>query len=340
MSEENGKGENGQSSKQKFRVFLILLLALFALAVLFGTGVLRFGITGPFVYIVYVFAGLLAAYLTFGMLSSTGEVEGEHKGTRIKFGGAAAAFIVVAAGGGLYERYLHTPPSFDQLFLLYAENPTKPEPVSGELILVVPNRAIPEHLDGSGRALFRGLSSQYLGGSYQLQLQSPNYEIVSNYPVVLSGNENIGIKVKWQRTWEEPKKATVRVTIESGSAVNYGPRPDQKNINFELKLESKSALPVPLSKKAKVQLMNSNGVPLESFDFAVVGERAVVAPRSISYVHIDGMVPKDAYARIRNGRMLTVTLAYDSDIEKSDAIFQTMPFEMNESNFQDYAKGE
>jgi hypothetical protein len=94
------------NAKRKFQVFIVLLIAVIAMAILFATGTLRFGLSGPFVYIVYVLAGLLSALLTFGMLSSRGELHGEHEGIGLKLGGAVVALVVVAAGGGLYERYL------------------------------------------------------------------------------------------------------------------------------------------------------------------------------------------------------------------------------------------
>jgi hypothetical protein len=59
----------------------------------------------------------------------------------------------------------------------------------------------------------------------------------------------------------------------------------------------------------------------------------------MQHLHVDGMIPKDAYLRIRAGKMITVALAYDPDIERSDVLFQTPPFETNDDNFEDYAKG-
>src|SRR5258708_10513172 len=128
------------NTKRKFRIFMILLLVVAGMAVLFASGILRFGIAGPCVYIVYVMAGLLSASLTFELLSSRGEVQGKREGIVLKLGGAVVALVVVAAGGGLYERYLYTPPHFDLLLLFYTENLTKPEPVTGKLVMITGNQ--------------------------------------------------------------------------------------------------------------------------------------------------------------------------------------------------------
>lgn len=326
------------TAKRKFQILMILLVVVVALAVLFATGTLRFGLSGPFVYIVYVLAGLLSAFLTFGVLSSRGELHGERDGVGLKLGGAVVALVVVAAGGGFYERYLYTPPQFDVLILFFTENQAKAEPVTGKLALIVGNQDFAKELDGTGRVLFRGISSRYLQQPFQIQLDSPNYEVISNLSARLPADAPVLIKVQWKRTWEPANKAEIRIFLESGSAMNYGPRPDQKNVNFRLKVESVSPLPIPISKRATVRLLTNDGAPLESWVFEVVGERTVIPPKAVAYVHVDGMVPKDAYHRIRIGKMVTISLAYDPDIEASDVQFRTLPSEMSDSNFEDYAK--
>src|SRR5258706_5150237 len=127
------------NAKRKFLILVMLLVVVIALAILFASGILRFGLAGPFVYVVYVLAGLLSAFRSFGVLSSQGEFQGEHRGVGLRLGGAVVALVVVAAGGGLYERYLYTPPHFDLLLLFFAENPAKPEPVTGKVVLIVGN---------------------------------------------------------------------------------------------------------------------------------------------------------------------------------------------------------
>lgn len=192
---------------------MVLLLAVIAMAVLFATGTLRFGLSGPFVYIVYILAGLLSACLTFGMLSSRGELHGEREGIGLKLGGAVVALVVVAAGGGVYERYLYTPPQFDLLVLFFTDNPAKPEPVTGKVVVIAGNQDFAADLDGTGRLTIRHISSRYLQHPFQIQLSSPNYEVVSNFPPRLPADAPVMIKVEWKRTWEQPQKANLRVFL-------------------------------------------------------------------------------------------------------------------------------
>ena len=58
----------------KMGIFGILLAVLIGLAILFGSGIPRFGLEGPFVYVIYIIAGCLSPLLCFGLLDSSGEL--------------------------------------------------------------------------------------------------------------------------------------------------------------------------------------------------------------------------------------------------------------------------
>ena len=45
------------SVRAKLGVFAVSLIVLIGQAVLFGSGILRFGLEGPFVYVIYIIAG-------------------------------------------------------------------------------------------------------------------------------------------------------------------------------------------------------------------------------------------------------------------------------------------
>ena len=325
------------SAKKKLWLFVALLVAVLGLIILFGSGRLRFGLEGPFVFIIYLMGGMLAAVLTFGILSSSGELTGKKAGWGIRLGGAVVALVVVTFAGGYYERYLHTPSQFDALLLFYVDNPNAPEHVTGSVGVFIGNEEHMCVLDGTGRALIRSLSSRYLDSAYMLTLDSPNYEVVSNSPKGLTSQEPILVKIKWKRTYEAASKASLKLHYESGSAIDLAPRPDQKNVNFVIKVETDSVLPIPVSKKVSLELLSPGGAALKTFELELVGT-SVFGPKSFTEVHLDGLVPLSDYSLIASGCSMIATLSYDSDIEKSLVVFKTLPFSISDGTWEDYSK--
>jgi hypothetical protein len=78
-------------------IFMTLLAASFALAVLFGSGTLRQNIISE--YTVLVILGCLAGILAWGILSSTGEISGSRYGITMKLGGSSVTVGATIAGG-------------------------------------------------------------------------------------------------------------------------------------------------------------------------------------------------------------------------------------------------
>lgn len=78
-------------------IFAALFLAAVMFALLFGVGVIRQNAVSE--YIVFVLLGALAAVLTWGILSSSGELRGAPYAINIKLAGSIVPLIIIAAGG-------------------------------------------------------------------------------------------------------------------------------------------------------------------------------------------------------------------------------------------------
>lgn len=320
------------SVSKKIGVFIVLLVAVLGLSVLFASGKLRFGLEGPFVYIIYVFAGLLTSVLTFGLLSSQGDVDTDKNGYRISLGGAIVAFVVVVGCGGYYERYLHTPSQFDALFLFYSDNPQNPENVEGVFHLITGTEDHSVTLEGHGQALVRRLSSRYLGSPYILTLDSLNFEIVSNSPPTLSAETTMLVKVAWKQKWQDPTNALLEFRYEGGTAMNFGPRPDVLNVNLKFQAISSSPLPIPIKTKVAVELLSADAVPLKKLEF-VTTQNLICAPRSMCEFNLDGFPLKDDYQKMLSGCKLAAIFEYDSDYKTPAKTFVTEPFSITDGNW-------
>jgi len=184
------------SAKTKLALFGVLLAAVLALTIVFAGGWLRFGLGAQFTFVMYVLLGLLAAVTCYGLLSSSGELEGKAYGVAIKLGGAIVALAVVAGGGALYERYGQTQGSFEQRINFYSNHRGQLEKITGAATLSFGNERRLETLRETGTALYQGIPIQWLGKPLVLDLESTRHEIApDNQPALLTDREAIFVKV-------------------------------------------------------------------------------------------------------------------------------------------------
>jgi hypothetical protein len=127
----------GPSVAARLFAFVVLLLAALVLAVLFGSGVLRQDAVSE--YVVFVVLGGLAAVVTWGILSSTGELKGRSYGIDAKVTGSLVPFILIV-GGGLWLRTSEQEFSVKIKFLDGAGQPAR---ISGLLRLEAKGHAYP-----------------------------------------------------------------------------------------------------------------------------------------------------------------------------------------------------
>lgn len=86
-----------------------------------------------------------------------------------------------------------------------------------------------------------------------------------------------------------------------------------------------------------MHILNSDAAPLKNLDLEVVGDR-ILPLRSISYIHLDSLVPNGDYTQIQSGCMLAASLRYDPDIETTDVEFRSQPFSVNQVSWEDDSK--
>ena len=300
----------------------MLLIVLAVLTSLFASGVLRFGISGTTAYVVYVLLGLLAAVVTFGMLSNTGSFTGEHGGgtgehgrSTLKLGGAVVALVIVAGGGALYERWFHVPEFYSIRLNFYVERPTTLQPLSGTVTIYVGTRAISESIQGVGSVLIDGIPSDQLGRPLNLSLAT-EYEIDpgAELPVINRDNPMM-IRVRLKQVVMTCADADLALDVKEASANNFVDH-SKKNLVLKLRIISRTNHQLAINDKVKVALITSSASPLKSYDFDIINPD-VIPPRRGSYWNVDGLMDKDDFEYVRQGGSLQVTITCENP-DRSD----------------------
>jgi hypothetical protein len=321
---------------QKLLVFGVLLVVLLGLTVLFASGTLRFGQSGPIVYILYVIAGFGAAVLTFGLLASSGTFSASNRGMTLRLGGSVVALLAVAAGGGLYERYLHRAETFELLIVFWMGDSNSSAPLIGEMVLYAGNNDFPKKLDGSGRARFLSLPSQLLGRPINFMLNVPGYQVVEIKPNVFENDKPIQVQVERSQTYADASTA-LAVMLSEAQVVDYGPRPDQRILTITLKLNSRAGLPLPLSRIANLRIFTETGGPM--WDVPLQSHAAfVLAEPGLSSVTYEGMIDRFKYESLAGGRLGEIVLQYDSMATDQSADYSTGQMHISTETFIDLSK--
>jgi Effector-associated domain 2 len=318
------KRTHDTSAKTKLILFGVLLVAALSLTILFAGGWLRFGLGAQFTFAMYVLFGLLAAVTCYGLLSSSGELEGKEYGVAVKLSGAIVALAVVAGGGALYEKYVpHTAASFDQRVNFYSAQPTQLEKLNGEATLTVGNKRFTERLRETGTVLYQGIPSEWLGKPVQLDLDCPGYELAPvEKTALLNDRETIAVKVVRKRQFALPNEAKLEIGYREGVALNYVGRPDAKNVVLTLRAVSQADLAIPIDADATLEILSNSGAPMFNIPLKVT-DTTIIPPRGMETIHLDGFMGKEQYQMALTGKNAVVKLRYDRQIEKSEMEFQT-----------------
>jgi hypothetical protein len=324
--------------KQTVGIFGALLFAVLLLTILFASGSLRFGLSGPSVYILYLLAGMLAALLTFGMLSSSGQLNATRGGVTLTLGGSIVALVVVAGGGGIYERYLHRPETFDLLITFWATDPNALEPLKGQVTIYAGNNDFTQPLDGSGRNRFLGLPSWLLGKKADLSLNSPGYKVVDLQPPAFTSDGRLLVKVDRTQIYAAPSANQLSVELAKAQVVDYGPRPDQRIITLGLKFRSAAMLPVPLANTAELAVFTESGAPLWTSTLKV-DRPFVVVESGLSDESFEALVDRSRLDQLAGGRLATITLHYEPSVRPvQHIVYSTAMFPFSTDTFDDLSK--
>jgi hypothetical protein len=252
----------------KFGIFLLLLAVVVGLMILFASGVLRHGLQGPFVYLLYIVAGLLVAALCYGLLESTGQFEGGKDGANIKLGGAIVALVVVAGGGGLYERNVRAAP-FGLRVAFYEEGPSQPaKGLQGTLTLKLGAGRMPETSSPDGSVLFQNIDRHLADTDAGYTFTSDTHALVDPpKQLTLRPESTIDLKVTRQAVNAPEAEADVDLIYEDVQSWKIGANPF-RSIDISLIATNKSKRNVPLSSRGTLQILR-NGVPVRSVELEV-----------------------------------------------------------------------
>lgn len=320
---------------QKIGLFAALLFSVLLLTLVFASGVFRFGLSGPSVYVLYLLAGMLAALLTFGMLTSSGQLQASRGGSTLTLGGSIVALVVVAGGGGLYERYLHRAETFDLLVTYWMNDPSALEPLKGQVTIYAGNNDFTQPLDGSGRNRFLGLPSSLLGQKIDLSLNAPGYKVVEIKPAVFTSDGRVQVKVQRAQVFAVPSPDQLSVELEKAQVVDFGPRPDQRIVSLGLKFRSAATLPVPLANVAHLEVFAEGGAPL--WDVSLKVDRPfVIAEPGLSAETFEALVDRSRLGMLAGGRLAKITLKYDPSVQPPQrAEYSTAVFPISSDMFDD-----
>jgi hypothetical protein len=82
------------------------------------------------------------------------------------------------------------------------------------------------------------------------------------------------------------------------------------------------ALAVPIDADARLEILSNSGAPMFSIPLKVT-DTAIIPPRGLEPIHLDGFMLKDQYAIALTGKTAVIKLRYDHSVEKSEMEFQT-----------------
>lgn len=321
--------------KQKLVVFGVLLAVLIAMTLVFASGLLRFGLSGPSVYVLYVIAGLLASVLTFGLLTSSGTLIAKRHGASLTLGGAIVALVVVAGGGGLYEKYLHQPQSFDALLVFWINDPSTLARLDGEVVLYAGNNDFSQQLIGTGRARYLGLPTSLLGQAVSISLDSPGYQVVDIDPSVFSQDEPIRVEVQRAQRYATPN-TDLNVVLTEAQVVDFGPRPDQRIITLTLRIHSDAQLPLPLDNTAQLRIFTESGGHMWEAELDATGS-IVLAEPGLSTVTFEAQIDRNLYDSLGSGRLAELVLHYDKGVGLGENTYSTGQFFMSRETLHDHS---
>jgi hypothetical protein len=289
---------NSLSIRVKMAIFAALLVVLIGLAVLFGAGVLRFGLEGPFVYVIYVIAGLLVAFVCFGLLDSTGELTGNPLSTNVKLGGAIVGLVVVIAGGALYEIYGRPQQTFSTRVAFYTMNGESVRP-KGALTLFIAAGTQTAIIDSGGTALFQNIPAAWRSKEAQCSLDSHEYRAaaINNCKLLLKPEETIAFQVERKPLYSSYEQSKINFEWKSAESVQLAASAN-RDLTIRLIATGESELPIPLRSKGSIVFFRQGRpMPLRIIDAEVGTETSddvvILKPNEPITLVISGILTPD-----------------------------------------------
>lgn len=168
----------------KILAVCIVVAFIASTAYYFGLPVIRQYDAKVLTFGVYVALGLLAAFLCFGILRSTGKVSGSQLGSTFELGGAAALFVVVVGGGIWFE--MQQPPGEFGFTIYFHEvgDPNSPAKANGKFTLFLDEPKVVSVADGF--ADVQRIPVRYSGRSVGYRLDAKGYSLKKGEPASIT----------------------------------------------------------------------------------------------------------------------------------------------------------
>ncbi|MCP4702956.1 MAG: GTP-binding protein [Gammaproteobacteria bacterium] len=128
-------------------------------------------------FVVYAVTGLVAAFVTFGLLRSTGKVRGKKFGLMLEFGGPAALFFAVLLTGLAYES--RGGDNFEITVYIQEESSKKLITKPGFAMLLLDE--LKKEPFGDGHVIFSKIPARYTGADIPLQIEVEGYEMAGKF---------------------------------------------------------------------------------------------------------------------------------------------------------------
>lgn len=284
--------------RAKIGIFITLLIVLIGLSVLFGSGILRFGLEGPFVYVIYIIAGLLAAFACFGLLDSSGELTGKPLDTNVKLGGAIVGLVVVAAGGALYEIYGRPPQTFSTRVIFSDANGQQVKP-KGTLTLFIGAGNPQVAIDGSGTVLFQNIPAAWRNKAVRIALDSAQFKSTDTQQssLTLKPEDTITLQVARKPLFASFEEAKIDLSWKFGESVQLASSND-RDLTIRLIAIAQSELPLPLRPKGTlVFLRQGRAMPIRTMSVDVGTETSddvvILQPHQPTTLVFSGLLSPD-----------------------------------------------
>lgn len=303
--------------RTKIMLFAFLLATVILLVILYASGVLRFGLSQQFTYILYTVAGLLAAVTCFGLLSSFGRLNGERNGINLELGGAIVAFVVVTGGGGLYEKYLHTPETIT-MTILFTDESGQQESFTGTATLYIGAEPKVVQLRDRNDVTFQGIPSNHLNEQMNFTLKG-NLQIANPYQLPNIVDGTVKLQLKPANPYATPESSSITINIENGSMFDFAPVPTKKSVILGFRIYSQSDKIIPLSNEVLIQTISNSGAPIFSERYKL-DDPVFIQPKNQEKVILDLLIPK-TLLEISFDKTAIVTFYYNKSIQNSDKEF-------------------
>lgn len=315
------------SVKTRVGLFLLLLGVVLAFFVLVASGVLRFGLEGPSIFLLYLVAGLVAAFGTFGLLGGVGELKGDVYGVTVRLGGAVVALVLVPIGGGWYELRVRPPKTVTAARFAFREGGA-PQKVSGKLTLLIGTQVYSSEFEKATNALVDKLPAGAVQHDVSVDLESVEWERLSNTPIVLRDDAPIDLEVKRRAYYEKPGSSVVELTVENASVAGVGTSTSNADLTLVVRAVSKCTKPVPIARHAVIRAADGKAAPVE-LGFSGDGS-AEVSPDHPTTLYFNGVVPKGTLLALRKSAALTLHTSYDPKIATAGPEFNSVAFSLED----------